>query len=47
MANQTLKELDKKMVLLKIKKKSLDTQKELRALKKERAKEVRSNNNGK
>lgn len=47
MANEKLKDLDKKMVLLKIKKKSLDTLKEIKSLKKERAKEVRSQSNGK
>ena len=44
---QTLGEVNKKMVLLQIKKRTPDRKKELRALKKERAQQVRSQNNGK
>lgn len=44
---QTLGEIDRKLVLLQIKKKSLESGKELRELKKERAKQVRSKSNGK
>lgn len=47
MDKKRLNELSKKVVLLKIKKKSLDTQSELRKLKKEIAQEMRAQNNGK
>lgn len=44
---QTLGEVDKKMVLLQIKKRTPDGKKELRVLKKERAQLVRSKKDGK
>lgn len=46
-STQTLGEVNKKMVLLQIKKKTPAGKQELRALKKERAEQVRSKNNGK